>query len=117
MKNIFLMLMGCVFLLSSTTVLAGPLTVNKRREAQKEAKLDAAAEEIEIIKSRPTRTFRMLMPVKGDDMMSKSLAGAYHQMRLQALKVKADAITEVECRKVAEYLALSCTGFAVKWQD
>lgn len=106
-----------VLVLGASTVLAGPITVNKRREAQKEAKIDAAAEEIEIIKGRPERAFHMLSPVKGDDMMTKSLAGAYHQMRLQALKVSADAITEVECRKVSEYLAISCTGFAVKWQN
>lgn len=119
MKNRFFLHVAAVlgvFLLISHVVLAGTPTVNARQENKKKAMMDAQAEEIEIMTSRPDRPYKMLAIVKADDVFTSKPFAAYHSLRLQALKLHADAITEVECHNVAKHLAITCMGYAVQWK-
>lgn len=113
----FLILLICI-LVHPWSAFADSRVHHPEKERQKQAVIDARAEEIPLFENKPAdkRPYDILGTVQGWDILNKGKKAVFLQMRRQALTLKADAITDVSCQTVAKAVAQSCQGFAIRWK-
>lgn len=120
LMKITLLIMFCVAFgaVSSAHAYSDTRIRHVAKERQKQAAIDAAAEEIPMLTTSPEtgKKYDILGTVQGWDVLNKGKKAVFLQMRRQALTLKADAISDVSCKTVLKAMAQSCEGFAIKWK-
>ena len=94
----------------SLTVLAA-VPENQLSMRAKEAAFEEKLLEIPVYRQKVKG--EILGPVHAEDMMTNKKDAMIRQMRFQAYKMGATAISEFKCKQMLKSLFLSCEGFAV----
>ena len=89
--------------------------VNKLREQKKQEAIQEQIDSIPLYEDKLTGDYTIVGPVRGQDIVSRKKNAIFAQVRLQAYKMKADAVMELKCTKVLKSVFQSCEGFGIRY--
>ncbi|MBI4411586.1 MAG: hypothetical protein HY541_03785 [Deltaproteobacteria bacterium] len=112
-----LVFIGLAFGLSIAAEAKVPWQSNKLREQKKVEKIQAEIDAIPLMTGRAEGDYDILGPVRGEDALTNKRTYIYNKMRQVAYEMGADAVVEVRCKKMLNWLAQSCEGFGIKYRN
>lgn len=116
-KRIFLIIICLGFTLSFSQLVVGAQSTRFKNKVRKAERVDAYLEKVDkipIYKERLHAGHTLLGVVRGFDALTRKKENIFRQMRLEADKMGATAIGELECKKLIRQALLQCQGMATR---